>query len=272
MNQISSAVHEISQTTQTAAIDARKAEEGAHAGGETMRSTVHIIQGVLEANQTTSAKIEELGRSSDAIGKIVHVIDDIADQTNLLALNASIEAARAGEHGRGFAVVAGEVRRLAERTGVATKEIDETIRAIQSGTGEAVDAMRASMSHVQSGVDSARSAGESLESIIQGAESLQQMVTQIASASTEQSYSTQSVNENVNEIAKIIERTAESARKSVESCERLSKLASGLTSMMGEFKVSEEDSGHGGMHSFASSTDTSGSLHLGQAGSHALAA
>jgi len=243
MGQISSAVQEISKSTQTAAVDARKAEEGAHAGGETMHSTVKIIQTVLDANQTTSAKIEELGNSSDAIGKIVHVIDEIAAQTNLLALNASIEAARAGEHGRGFAVVAGEVRRLAERTGIATKEIDQTIRAIQTGTGEAVEAMRSGMHHVQNGVDSARSAGESLESIIHGAESLQQMVTQIASASTEQSYSTQSVNENVSEIAKITERTAESSKKSVEACERLSKLASGLTTLMSEFKVSE-DEGH----------------------------
>ena len=90
---------------------------------------------LLTANQQTSSRIEELGRSSDAIGKIINVIDEIAEQTNLLALNASIEAARAGEHGRGFAVVAGEVRRLAERTSSATKEIDETVRAIQQGTG-----------------------------------------------------------------------------------------------------------------------------------------
>ena len=136
------------------------------------------------------------------------MINEIAGQTNLLALNASIEAARAGEHGRGFAVVAGEVRRLAERTSEATKEIDQTVRAIQQGTGEAVEAMRSSMSHVQSGVDSARSAGEALNSIIHGSESVQKMVTQIAAAATEQSYSTQSVAANVNEIAAIIEQTA----------------------------------------------------------------
>jgi methyl-accepting chemotaxis protein len=240
MSQISTAVHQISETTQTAAADARRAEESAHVGGGTTRETVDIILGLLDANQTTSSKIEELGRSSDAIGKVVQVINGIADQTNLLALNASIEAARAGEHGRGFAVVAGEVRRLAERTGVATKEIDQTIRAIQTGTSDAVEAMRTSMHHVEKGVASARSAGESLTSIIHGAESVQKMVTQIASASTEQSYSTQSVNENVNEIARIIERTAESSRKSVEACERLSKLASGLAGLMGEFKFSAD--------------------------------
>jgi methyl-accepting chemotaxis protein len=273
MNQISTAVHEISETTQTAATDARKAEESAHAGGQTTRATVEIIQGVLEANQSTSAKIEELGRSSDAIGKIVHVINDIADQTNLLALNASIEAARAGEHGRGFAVVAGEVRRLAERTGVATKEIDETVRAIQAGTREAVEAMRSGVHHAQGGVDSARSAGESLDSIIKGAESVQQMVTQIAGASTEQSYATQSVNENVNEIAKIIEQTADSSRRSVEACERLSKLASGLTQLMGEFKVSaEDDSGGAGPAGRSASRPAQAVVRPGRLTSNALAA
>jgi len=273
MSQISSAVHEISETTQTAAGDARKAEDSAHAGGDTVRATVDIIQGVLEANRTTSEKIEELGRSSDAIGKIVQVINDIADQTNLLALNASIEAARAGEHGRGFAVVAGEVRRLAERTGVATKEIDQTVRAIQAGTREAVEAMRSGVQHVQSGVDSARSAGTSLESIIHGAESLQRMVTQIASASTEQSYSTQSVNDNVSEIAKIIERTAESSKRSVEACERLSSLATGLTALMNEFKVGEDGGREaGGREADARDAFQAHAAHAAQPGRGASAA
>jgi methyl-accepting chemotaxis protein len=239
MKEMSSAVGEISQTTQHAAVDARKAEESAHSGGQTVQSTVQTIGQLLKSNQETSSKIEELGRSSDAIGRIVNVINEIAGQTNLLALNASIEAARAGEHGRGFAVVAGEVRRLAERTSTATKEIDATVHAIQQGTKEAVDAMRSSMSHVQSGVDSARSAGEALTSIIHGSESMQKMVTQIAAAATEQSYSTQSVTENVNEIASIIEQTATSSQHSVEACQELAKLADELTGLVGSFKVGQ---------------------------------
>jgi methyl-accepting chemotaxis protein len=238
MGEISTSVHEISETTQSAAVDARKAEESAHTGGQTVQSTVTTIQQLLESNQATSSKIEDLGRSSDAIGRIINVINEIAGQTNLLALNASIEAARAGEHGRGFAVVAGEVRRLAERTSEATKEIDQTVRAIQLGTGEAVEAMRASIGHVQSGVTSARSAGEALTSIIHGSESMQKMVTQIAAAATEQSYSTQSVSVNVNEIATIIEHTATSSQQAVNACQQLSKLANELTGLVGAFKVS----------------------------------
>jgi len=248
MGQMSAAVQEISHTTQSAAVDARKAEESAQAGGLTVQSTVSTIGKLLKANQETSTKIEELGRSSDAIGKIVNVINEIAGQTNLLALNASIEAARAGEHGRGFAVVAGEVRRLAERTSIATKEIDETVRAIQQGTGEAVEAMRSSMSHVQSGVTSANSSGEALTSIILGSESVQKMVTQIAAAATEQSYSTQSVTANVNEIASIIERTASSSQQSVEACQQLAVLANQLSTLVGSFKVGQGESGGTGSH------------------------
>ena len=239
MNEMSSAVQEISQTTQNAAVDARKAEETAHSGGQTVQMTVQTIGDLLTSNQETSQRIEELGRSSDAIGRIVNVINEIAGQTNLLALNASIEAARAGEHGRGFAVVAGEVRRLAERTSSATKEIDVTVHAIQEGTKVAVEAVRSSMSHVQSGADSARSAGDALTSIIHGSESVQKMVTQIAAAATEQSYSTQSVSVNVNEIASIIQQTAASSQQSVDACQQLSRLANELTGLVGSFKVGQ---------------------------------
>jgi methyl-accepting chemotaxis protein len=237
MGAISTAVQQISHTTQSAAQDARRAEQNAHSGGQTIQSTVATIQQLLVANQATATKIEELGHASDAIGRIIHVIDDIANQTSLLALNASIESARAGEHGRGFAVVAGEVRRLAERTSKATREIDQTVRAIQGGTAEVVEAMRSSMTHVQTGVTSARSAGDALASIIEGSEAVQRMVTQIASASTEQSAATQSVNANLNEISTILERSTGNSARAVDACDRLGRLAADLNQLVGRFKV-----------------------------------
>ena len=240
MGAISTAVHEISETTQSAARDARKAEENAHAGGGTIQTTVASIQQLLVANQSTATKIVELGQSSDAIGTIIGVIEEIANQTSLLALNASIESARAGEHGRGFAVVAAEVRRLAERTSRATGDVDQMVRDIQAGTAEVVESMRSSMQMVERGVGSARSAGEALASIIQGSEAVQKMVTQIATASTQQSYATQSVNTNLNEISSIIERTNNSSARSVVACDRLSSLAADLNELVGSFKVREE--------------------------------
>lgn len=240
MGEIATAVRQISETTQSAARDARKAEENAHAGGDTIQSTVATIQQLLVANQATATKIGELGQASDAIGTIIGVIDDIANQTSLLALNASIESARAGEHGRGFAVVAAEVRRLAERTSRATREIDQTVRAIQAGTAEVVEAMRTSMGHVEGGVGSARAAGDALARIIQGSEAVQKMVTQIASASTQQSYATESVNTNLSQISSIIEATSSSSARAVDACDRLSHLAADLNQLVGAFKVREE--------------------------------
>ena len=259
MGEISTAVHQISETTQSAARDARKAEENAHSGGRTIQSTVATIQQLLVANQATATKVAELGQASDGIGTIIGVIDDIANQTSLLALNASIESARAGEHGRGFAVVAAEVRRLAERTSRATREIDQTVRAIQAGTAEVVEAMSSSMAHVESGVGSARSAGDALTSIIQGSEAVQKMVTQIATASMQQSYATQSVNANLNEISTIIETTTRSSARAVDACDRLSNLAADLNELVGAFKVRGGMGGDGPLDGFAEEADSNGS-------------
>jgi methyl-accepting chemotaxis protein len=132
------------------------------------------------------------------------------------------------------------VRSLAERTGQATKEIDKTIQQIQLGTAEVVEAMRASMDHVQTGVESARSAGVALDSIIHGSESVQKMVTQIAAAATEQSYSTQSVVDSLSEIASIITRTAAGSEQSAVACEELSTLANELSNLVGSFKVGQQ--------------------------------
>jgi methyl-accepting chemotaxis protein len=242
MDEISAAAFAISETTQRAAQEASSAERKAHAGGKTIQSTVATIQQLLVANQATATKIEELGHASHAIGAVTGVIDDVANQTNLLALNASIEAARAGEQGRGFAVVASEVRRLAERTRSATREIDRAVHAIQAGTAEVIEAMRSSMSHVETGVGSARSAGDALASIIQQSGAVQRMITQIAGASAEQSTSTQSINAALIEIAGITERVTAGAGNATKGCDYLSHLAADLNQLVGAFKVRDASS------------------------------
>src|SRR5262249_42379959 len=148
--------------------------------------------------------VEELAKRSNQIGQIVEVIDDIAGQTNLLALNAAIEAARAGEDGRGFAVVADEVRKLAERTTTATKEVAQMIEGIQGDTKRTVWAMQLGMKQVEEGVHSTTAAGEALREIIRMSEQLGEMITQIATAATEQSSTTEQVNRRMEQIAQLV--------------------------------------------------------------------
>jgi methyl-accepting chemotaxis protein len=187
--------------------------------------------------------VQELGKQSDQIGKIIGVIDDIADQTNLLALNAAIEAARAGEQGRGFAVVADEVRKLAERTSGATKEIAGMIRGIQAETKSAVAAMQAGTKDVEQGVELTTQAGSSLHDIIQMSEQVGDMITQIATAATEQAAASEEINGNIEQIAKITTASALGAHQTTEALQDLAALASNLQQLVGQFRLGLEDNG-----------------------------
>jgi methyl-accepting chemotaxis protein len=242
MQEMAATVVEVSNNSNHAAENARQAEITAHSGGETVRGTVESIRALAENIRETACRIQELGKSSDQIGKIIGVIDDIADQTNLLALNAAVEAARAGEQGRGFAVVADEVRKLAERTSGATKEITTMVTNIQVETRKAVEAMKNSSSQVKIGVQNALDAGTSLDKIIEGASEVQKIIMQNATAAHEQSSATDQVAQNMDQISRMVEESSTAAAQSAKAIENLSKQAMQLQLLVSQFKVDDRGS------------------------------
>jgi len=269
INDMSSTVLQVSDNSNRAAEAARQAAETARQGGAIVDETLGKMRNIADSVRGTAQKMEELGKSSDQIGRIIEVIDEIADQTNLLALNAAIEAARAGEQGRGFAVVADEVRKLAERTTSATKQIAQMIKSVQDETKIAVTAMESGTKQVEEGVKSTVQAGDSLRQIIQMAEQVGEMITHIATAATEQSSASDQVHANMDQIAKLVKDSAAGAQQSAKACQDLSGLALDLQKMVGNFKLDSNDRGRDPGHRRQAS---GGSEESGYARPKALAA
>ena len=239
MQEMVATVGQVSENSSHAAEASRQAAETAQKGGTIVEDALAKMRSIAESVRHTAAKMSELGKASDQIGHIVGVIDDIADQTNLLALNAAIEAARAGEQGRGFAVVADEVRKLAERTTGATKEIAQMIKNIQGETRLAVTAMDAGTKEVEDGVKSTMQAGESLKEIIRMAEQVGEMVTSIATAATEQSSASDQINQNMDQIARLARESAVGSQESAKACQELSNLALDMQKMVSKFQLGD---------------------------------
>ena len=238
MQQMSSTVQQVSEHSQQAADSSDKAAQAAHQGGEVVEQTLATMRSIANSSKTVAARIAELGKSSEEIGKIVAVIDDLADQTNLLALNAAIEAARAGEQGRGFAVVADEVRKLAERTTTATKGIGTRVASIQSETRKAVQAIELGRRDVEVGVEKTSASGAALKEIIQMSEKVGDMISQIATAATEQSWSaTEQVNSNVSQISSLTQGSSLAAEQTAKACSELSSMALDLQNLVSQFKI-----------------------------------
>lgn len=221
VEQMSSSVTEVASKTADASTAASTSQGMAEEGGEIVSVTVETMESIADEVDLSAKTVNSLGERSESIGEIISVINDIADQTNLLALNAAIEAARAGEHGRGFAVVADEVRKLAERTQLATEEISTSIRGIQSETQSAVSRIESGAQRVSEGVQLATRAGESLGTIVQSSKDLQSMVQGITAAANEQSAAS-------GEIARAVEGINEVTRESTEGASQAAVAASDL--------------------------------------------
>jgi len=237
MQQLSIAVQEVSQNTVNAAHVATHADEEAQAGFNVIQSTIgHIAQLDKEIKQTSS-QITDLAEETNNIGKILEVIGGIAEQTNLLALNAAIEAARAGEQGRGFAVVADEVRVLAKRTQESTTEIHTLIDRIQNGTNDVVASMEQSTNLLTSSINSASKSGSAFSVITGSITKINDMNTQSASASEEQSVATEQVNESMQAVNSISHENHTTMMETVKSCDDLAKLSNELNASVKQFKM-----------------------------------
>lgn len=228
---------EVAQSSTEAARIAQETATAARSGQEEMNQTVMGMQQISQAVVQAANIIATLGRSSDQIGEIVSVIEDIADQTNLLALNAAIEAARAGEQGRGFAVVADEVRKLAERTTKATKEIGDKIRQIQKDTRSAVSSMDQGTSQVGHGVALANKTGEALANIHSMINATVGKIQQIANATEEQSTATRQIASDLEFMTQTTRQTTSGVFQSAKACHDLRLLAGDLQKLVGSMKV-----------------------------------
>jgi len=244
IDQMATAAEEMSATIQEVAANstqasdfAAEASKVAEKGGKTVTQTIEGIGRIAASVDDSTKTITALGDSSDKIGQIVSVIEDIAAQTNLLALNAAIEAARAGEQGRGFAVVADEVRHLAERTSNATKEIAGMISTIQSDTQSAVASMTNGTTQVESGVTLAHEAGESLQKIAHAIVNVADMVQQIATATEEQAVVANDISRNASDVAGISTNTAEVSNQSFQDSQVLVAQADELQQRVSAFKL-----------------------------------
>ncbi|TVO55366.1 methyl-accepting chemotaxis protein [Denitromonas halophila] len=229
INHISDSARETKENSSNAAKLAERGEARAMGAADGMRRIATTVD-------SASGKIQELVGRANEIGSIANVIKEIAAQTNLLALNAAIEAARAGEQGRGFAVVADEVRGLAERTAAATVQIEGMIHGIQEDTHGAVTVMGSVAAEVKSGVDQVQGAADSLREIREGTSIALERISDVASATTEQSAASTLIAQQVENIAGMVEGTSDAMRKTVESVTRLEKLSSDLHEMVGRFR------------------------------------
>lgn len=209
-------------------------------GALKINETLKGMDRIVKASKETGNIMSGLSKRTDQIGEITQVIDDIADQTNLLALNAAIEAARAGEQGRGFAVVADEVRKLAEKTTVATKEIESTIRAIQQEAKAADKSMEEAIHAVEEGKALTNEVSDVLQEILLGTQKVSDVITQVASASEEQSSTAEQISKNIDNISNVTGQSASGTEQIARAAEDLNKLTLNLQNLVSRFMLSKK--------------------------------
>ena len=237
MNEMSATMTEVASNTSSVSQAANHADQQAGEGRQIVLQSINVIHELATEVDKASTVISELSVDSQNIGSVMDVILEIAGQTNLLALNAAIEAARAGEQGRGFAVVADEVRTLAQRTQESTAEIRQTIERLQSRADNAVQVMQAGKLKAEEGVEASSRADESLGSITTAVATINDMVTQIASATEEQSAVAEEINRSLISIRDVSSEVSLGADQTAQASNDIAQLATNMQGMVARYKV-----------------------------------
>ena len=239
INQMAASIDQVSANAAESAEVAKRSVNIATNGATVVNRTIQGMDTIREQIQETSKRIKRLGESSQEIGNIVSLINDIADQTNILALNAAIQASMAGEAGRGFAVVADEVQRLAERSAAATKQIESLVKTIQADTNEAVSSMELTTTEVVRGTTLAKDAGVALDEIQTVSGDLATLIQSISEAAREQSISAGNISQTMNVVQDITHQTSTTTMDAARSVTELSHMAEALRESVTDFKLPE---------------------------------
>jgi twitching motility protein PilJ len=237
INEIARSIDQVSKNSAESAEVAQRSVQIATKGAGVVRQTIQGMDSIRDQIQETSKRIKRLGESSQEIGSIVELINDISEQTNILALNAAIQAASAGEAGRGFAVVADEVQRLAERASNATKRIETLVQTIQSDTNEAVSSMEQTTSEVVAGARLAEDAGTALGEIEKVSTDLSNLIQGISQAAQQQSFAATNITQTMTTIQSITAQTSQGASQTAASIGNLAQLAADLRRSVADFKL-----------------------------------
>jgi twitching motility protein PilJ len=237
ITEIAASIDQVSRNSAESAEVAQRSVQIATNGAGVVRQTIQGMDNIRDQIQETSKRIKRLGESSQEIGSIVELINDISEQTNILALNAAIQAASAGEAGRGFAVVADEVQRLAERSSNATKRIESLVQTIQADTNEAVSSMEQTTAEVVAGARLAEDAGTALGEIENVSTNLADLIQGISSAAQQQSSAASNITQAMNTIQSITAQTSQGASQTAQSIGNLATLAADLRRSVADFKL-----------------------------------
>jgi len=241
VNEMAVSIDQVSSNAGESAAVAERSVAIAKKGAEVVQNTIRGMDTIREQIQETSKRIKRLGESSQEIGDIVSLINDIADQTNILSLNAAIQASMAGDAGRGFAVVADEVQRLAERSSAATKQIEALVKTIQTDTNEAVISMEHTTAEVVRGARLAQDAGVALEEIENVSMNLADLIQNISNAARQQSSSAGHISNTMNVIQEITSQTSAGTNATAKSIGNLTEMSNSLRNSVAGFNLPEED-------------------------------